>query len=118
MGHYTLDTAGLLTYGLDEKTNRESAYSQPTPRISDWEVPHAVGYHDVHPSRQADHFEGKPGDIGAGRLPLRVLRAGWKSHFRECAGDARGLCRSTSEEGQKKTGQPGGLLRPRRHGGG
>ena len=40
--------------------------SGPAQRISDWEVAHAAGYHDVYPGRQADDFEVEPGDSGAG----------------------------------------------------
>src|SRR5713226_4814227 len=60
------------------KDSRESAYSHPTQRISDWEVAHAAGYHDLYPGGQADNPEGEPGDFAAGRLPLPILRAGWK----------------------------------------
>src|SRR6266404_1734682 len=98
-----------------QKESRESAFSQPAKRISEWEVPHAARYHDVHPGRQADNSERKPGDSGAGRLPLRVLRAGWKSEFRECPGYARGLSRAASKEGQEESDEPGGLLRSVQH---
>src|SRR6266852_2734409 len=93
------------------KTLGNPQIPKPAKRISDWEVPQAAGYHDVYVGRQADNPEGKPGDSGARRLSLPILRAGRKSQFCKRPGDARGLCRSAREEGQEESDEPGGLLR-------
>src|SRR5260370_8227808 len=77
-----LDTVELLPYGLAERQSGIRIFP-PYPKDFRLGGPHAAGYHDVHVGRQADDPEGKPGHSGAGRLPLPILRASWKTQSRE-----------------------------------